>query len=370
MRKWTPSFSDILKTLAHQVQKWFMWSRAAAKRALRMTAPVKILPYRGYGNGEVAYLMGRVMEDKNIGSPKEDATWWHNAMAMYRRFTVDAMSDVTVQATLHEQTVQTNTDEEGFFRFSIPIELTAKEDDPWHQINLTLLDDVCQEQGMVEAEAKILVPPANATFGVISDVDDTIIESHAADFLRLALITFINNARTRTPLHGVSRFYRALERGGDGQSENPFFFVSSSAWNLYDVLFDFMDLQDIPRGPILLRDLNLDDQKLIKSGHEHKLEKIRRILDTYPDLPFVLIGDAGQDDPIIYREVVRRDPQRVLAVYIRSVRKDARNERARAVAEEVQRLNTPMVIVEDDIDKILQHAASVGLISDAVLSNA
>lgn len=359
----------MLKTLAHQVQKWFTWVRAVVKRALRMTAPLKILAYRGFGNGQSFYLMGRVMENKSVGSPKEDARWWNNAKAMYRRFTVDTMSDVTVEAEIHGQSLKTTTDEEGFFRFEIPVELSPNEEDPWHRVRLKLLDDVVETQGPVAAEAKVLVPPANATYGVISDVDDTIIESHAADFLKLAFITFTNNARTRTPLPGVSRFYRALERGPDGESKNPFFFVSSSAWNLYDVLFDFMDLHDIPAGPILLRDLNLDDQKLIKSGHQHKLEKIQRILDTYPHLPFVLIGDAGQDDPIIYREVVRRDSDRVLAVYIRSVRKDSRNQRARAVAEEVRSLDTPMMLVEDDIERLLQHAAESGLVPDSVHSN-
>jgi phosphatidate phosphatase APP1 len=40
---------------------------------------------------------------------------------------------------------------------------------------------------------------------------------------------------------------------------------------------------------------------------------------AYPHLNFVLIGDSGQEDPKIYREIVAIFPGRILAVYIRDV---------------------------------------------------
>jgi phosphatidate phosphatase APP1 len=110
-----------------------------------------------------------------------------------------------------------------------------------------------------------------------------------------------------------------------------------------------------------MRDLRVDDTKLIKSGHEHKLEKIERILQMYEDLAFVLIGDAGQDDPVIYREVVSRRPGRVRAIYIRTVGSERRNERVRRMVGEAKADDVPMLLVES-VEEAIGHARSIGLI--------
>ena len=131
-------------------------------------------------------------------------------------------------------------------------------------------------------------------------------------------------------------------------------------WNLYDVFADFLEINGLPTGPLILRDLEADDAKLIKSGHEHKLVKIERVLAICHRLPFVLIGDAGQDDPAIYREVARRNPGRVLAIYIRAVRLPERNNRARQIACEMG--DAPPMLVFETVDEALGHAAAAELI--------
>jgi phosphatidate phosphatase APP1 len=222
------------------------------------------------------------------------------------------------------------------------------------------------ERDETTSTGKVLVPPDGAQFGVISDIDDTILQSSATDLFRMARLTFFNNAYTRTPFPKVSAFYRALERGAGGAGPNPIFYVSSSAWNLYDLLDDFLRVHDIPEGPILLRDLGLDSEKLIASGHDHKLEKIDEILSFYPRLAFLLIGDSGQRDPWIYREAVRRHPGRILAVYIRDVSSRRRDEIA-AIANELAEEKVDMLLVQD-AEAAARHAAANGLISDEALA--
>ena len=96
--------------------------------------------------------------------------------------------------------------------------------------------------------------------------------------------------------------------------------MSSSPWNLYDLLVDFLDLNGIPAGPLMLRDFGLRYEPTAGSGHlGHKLKEMRQILQAYPQLQFILIGDSGQEDPEIYREVVKEFPGRILAIYIRDV---------------------------------------------------
>ena len=147
------------------------------------------------------------------------------------------------------------------------------------------------------------------TFGVISDLDDTVIQSRITSFLQAVRTVMLGNARTRLPFPGVAAFYQALERGGDGARTNPIFYVSSSPWNIHDVIADFMDIQRIPVGPIHLRDWDVGLNAL--SSHRlkrHKEPIIREILDLYPTLPFILIGDDSQKDPEIYRAIIDAYP--------------------------------------------------------------
>ena len=57
-------------------------------------------------------------------------------------------------------------------------------------------------------------------------------------------------------------------------------------------------------------------------------------MGTYPDLGVVLVGDCGERDPEIYRQVVLRHPGRVFAVYVRDVAPE-RHDAVRAISEEL-----------------------------------
>ena len=159
-----------------------------------------------------------------------------------------------------------------------------------------------------------------ARFGVISDIDDTIVETGATNFLKHWRTVVANSARSRTAFPGVSHLYRALTKGAGGPETNPIFYVSSSPWNLYDLFESFLALRKIPHGPMFLKDFGLDRDKWLTGGHDgHKLRMIERIMDAHPELSFVLIGDSGQRDAAIYAEAARRHEGRVLAVHIRDV---------------------------------------------------
>jgi phosphatidate phosphatase APP1 len=175
---------------------------------------------------------------------------------------------------------------------------------------------------------------------------------------------FLHNAKTRLPFAGVSEFYKSLQLGRNGKRNNPFFYVSSSPWNMYDLLRDFLDLNEIPAGPLLLRDFGLTNNALVKGGGGHmghKFKEIERILMTYPDLNFVLVGDSGQEDPKIYREVALRFPGRVLAIYIRDVQLAEREKIAIDISKELFAQKLEMVIV-DNTSEAADHAAKTGLI--------
>jgi phosphatidate phosphatase APP1 len=166
-----------------------------------------------------------------------------------------------------------------------------------------------------------------------------------------------SNARTRKPFKGVGAFYRALHRG-----VNPVFYVSKSPWNLYLPLVEYLEVQGLPLGPLILRDFGLRMTK------NHKSEAIEAILQTYPALRFILIGDSGEEDPEIYAGIVRRHPQRIRAVYIRSI--DPRPGRLKAIQrliEDVAPTGCQLVLAPDS-EYAAAHAAGEGLIPASALA--
>jgi phosphatidate phosphatase APP1 len=215
------------------------------------------------------------------------------------------------------------------------------------------------------ASAPVLVPAASASYVVISDMDDTVLQSEVTSFIRAAAIVLLENARTRLPFAGVAAFYRALAEGPAGGQRNPIFYVSSSPWNLYDVIADFLEAEGLPAGPLLLRDWDLGPALFRNAGHKTRL--IREILETYAALPFILVGDSGQEDPEIYAEIVAAHPRRILAVYIRNVAPHP--ERAAAIGRLTERVVAAgsTLVLADDTLTIASHAAAHGWIRTEAL---
>jgi phosphatidate phosphatase APP1 len=106
-------------------------------------------------------------------------------------------------------------------------------------------------------------PPPSAQFGVISDIDDTVIRTDATRLLRMLKRTLLENARTRLPFEGVAEFYSGLHARRTVRALNPVFYVSSSPWNLYAVLTDFLEHQGIPLGPLMLRDWGISERGVL-----------------------------------------------------------------------------------------------------------
>jgi phosphatidate phosphatase APP1 len=211
---------------------------------------------------------------------------------------------------------------------------------------------------MVEAIGNVVLPSPHAEFGIISDMDDTVLVSQATNLLKAVRLMMVQNARTRLPFAGVPAFYHALHKA----RRNPIFYVSSSPWNLYDMLTDFLALNGIPAGPLFLRDYGFGGDMFKASGHHgHKMTQIRHLLDFYPDLSFILIGDSGQHDPEIYREVVHEYPNRILGIYIRDVSEAERDAEVLAIVKEVAEMGVEMVFVADTV-AAAEHAVGKGWI--------
>lgn len=323
---------------------------------------LRIAAYFGYATSERLYLSGRVLDDDSH-HPPEGSTAWTNAWNTLKRIDSDEVPGARVRLEVGGATATAETDDEGFFHFELPTPESLAPGHRWEG-RVTLLEPAGHD---VESAAAGLYPAEDCRFAVISDLDDTVVRTGAASRLRMARMVLLNNARSRVPMPGIGAFYRALEAGRDGESDNPVFYVSSSPWNLYSLFAEFMRHHDIPEGPILLRDFGFDRDKLWKTSHEeHKPALIRRLLDTYPQLDFVLMGDSGQKDPEVFRRIVAENPGRIAAVLVRDVTAPERDREVHEIAHEVEASGVPMALVETTA-AAAEKAAEAGLIHpDAV----
>lgn len=358
-------WQEALGKFAVNVEREFDLLKYRFRERLGGRDPIMILPYRGYGDREEFYIKGRVLEDKGIESPMENDSIWENLLNMYRRFESDEIPFAKIRARFRDQVIDVKADIEGYFDLHIPVQQPLTKNKVWYEVDLELLEPQREGYPAVTAEAEVMVPPPGAQFGVISDIDDTVLQTNTTHWLKMARTVFLGNARTRLPFPGAAAFYRALLRGADGHTLNPLFYVSSSPWNIYDLLSDFFNFQHIPLGPVLfLRDWGLKEDEIIPVQHrKYKLNHIKNIMDLYEQLPFILLGDSGQQDPEIYAEVLEMYPGRVPAIYIRNAKRNPeRPDQIRELAKKVAEQGSTLILADDTLP-LAEHAAEQGWIS-------
>ena len=345
MPAWKKSFKQLFK----HVRSPFKKAKLYIKQRLGWLQTPIILPFRGFGNSRVVHIKGRVLEDNGLARAVRANSILGNIWAMVKRFASDEIPGVRIKATFKNIEKIVETGEDGMFTFDIEIKDTPIDPSGWDKVHFELLDEVVPNQGKIDALGSVMFPPEENSFGVISDVDDTFLVSHSTNSLKKLRLMLLKNARTRMPFKGVVSFYQALHCDKSTQSFNPIFYVSSSEWNLYDLLVDFCDEQDIPRGPFLLKHLKTNFTQFFKSGggsHLHKLEKIRNIFNTFEKINFVLIGDSGQHDAEIYDQIASEFPDRIIVIYIRDV-KETRHSAVKSISQRLGQRGISMLLVKD-----------------------
>ena len=319
---------------------------------------ILIQPYRGYANAERIFLKGRVMEDEGLSDGNHESKRL-NFLDSLRRLETDEIPGAPIEVTVNNQTFTTTTDHEGYFIIDQTWQPPKDSPSRWWAAEYKLSDHVNKDQSAIQATGEVFLPAPNAEYGIITDIDDTVLQTFVTSRLKLKMLiaTFLRNANQRLPMEGIVDLFQAFEKGSDGLQENPFFYVSSSPWNIYDMLEQFMAVQELPKGPILLRDYGIDPSGAFSN---HKLSTITHILEMYPDLPFIMLGDTASKDGDFYVELAQRFPGKIKAIYIRQTR-DNRN--ARRMKKLIESQTDIVAVMVERSAEMEAHARSVGLLS-------
>jgi len=326
--------------------------------------PLQIIAFQTYGTSHHLYIRGRAIEDENINL--EQKGLFALFINSWKRFETDEIKNTALKVTLSNGAIfKTTTDDHGYFILDEKTEgLSAlANDDGWISFQLSYDDEGIKRhiQNDNRFLGELLIPSQKSDFGVISDIDDTILHTGVVSTLkwRVLINSIFKNAASRIPLEGAAEFYHKLHYGKSGKHANPIFYVSHSPWNLYRYLDFFLKQHHFPKGPILLRSFKDIFKKKSQGDKPQKQKEILNILKAYPDLKFILIGDCGEYDADIYLEITEKFKTQILAIYLRSV---SHKKKMLRISELFKDYKTIPVLLVKSSDEAINHAKAHGFI--------
>ena len=286
--------------------------------------PLQIIAFQTYGTKNRLYLRGRAIEDENIDLEQKGA--FKSFFNAWKRFKTDEIKNTTIKVTIGNQLYfYTKTDNRGYFLFDKQVKNLNQYASKNGWVPLVFSYKNISNKRHIQLNntfiSEMLIPNKAANFGVITDIDDTILHTGIVSILKWRVLynTLLTAAGKRIPLDGTPEFYHLLHQGKTKNNINPIFYVSHSPWNLYRYLDYFLKKNNFPKGPIILRNFPKLFSKKKKNDIPQKQKEIINLLKSYPELNFILIGDSGEHDPDIYMEITKQYPNRILAIYLRSV---------------------------------------------------
>jgi phosphatidate phosphatase APP1 len=335
--------------------------RSVSQVLLQAGRRVRVVPFSGTAGSAGTRVTGRVLVQLSSAAPPTSAAGgWQLLRANVVPFVTVEVPGARVRVDVGGRSRVVQADREGY--------VTAVLDDLLlppgrHPVVLTP-----EEPGGAAATGTVHAPDPSADLAVVSDIDDTVVDSGVAHGpVAVVQTVLLSDATARVPLAGAPELYRALAQRPGGGPERPVFYVSTSPWNLAELLEDFLHRHGFPSGPLSLTDWGPGRSGLLRIGaHAHKLSALRRIAEDLPAPRLVLLGDSGQADAEIYATFATEHPDRVAAVYIRraGAQTPARRARLDASAAALAEAGVPFVVA-DDSAAFLAHALDAGLLAAA-----
>jgi len=323
-----------------------------------MNSSTSVKVYHGYGHTHNLVVYGHVFKFKAKTTQNFSTNLFVNIVHLFKLFVVKPAAFAKVRLRFYHQVVDQKTEYDGFFRFEWKAETEVSPG--WHDVKVEALTD--DDEVFASSDGKIYVPHITQ-YAFISDIDDTIMVSHSAKIARRLRELFIKNPRTRKTFASVKDNYQLLAHAHTSPDQpNPFFYVSSSEWNLYDYLVETFRFNELPEGAFLLNQLKRWKSLFStgKTGHHGKLLRVMRIIDAFPKQQFIFFGDNSQQDPAIYQAIAEKHPLNVAAVYIRNVR-PSQQEKTKQLLQKIEKHQIKTCLFVHSDEAIL-HARQIGLI--------
>lgn len=283
-----------LARLEHRFHAW------REKRARRRGLSASIVPFPGYGGEGWVRVVGRVLI---VRPPRDTKSGEISSLRGWRSFISIPVGYSEVKITVAGRTHTVVSDRGGVVDTVVQAELESG----WQTLELSV-------ENSEPVEARVFIVGSDVKFGVVSDVDDTVMVTALPRPLIAAWNSFVVDEHARLPVPGMAVLLERLVRSHPGA---PMIYLSTGAWNIAPTLTRFLSRHLFPPGGILLTDWGPTHDRWFRSGREHKLDNLRRLATEFPQVQWLLIGDDGQHDESIYTEFAKDHPGQVRAVAIR-----------------------------------------------------
>lgn len=258
-----------------------------------------VVPFIGYGGSGWVRVLGRAVL-REPGEPRSDR---FVGVRGWRSFTSIPVRKAELTVVAGHTTSTVRADRAGVIDARVDADLEPG----WSTVTLSI-------GGSDAVEMPIFVVDESTTFGLVSDVDDTVMVTALPRPLLAAWNSFVLDEHARTPVAGMAVLYERLIRAHPGA---PVVYLSTGAWNVVPTLTRFLTRNLYPRGPLLLTDWGPTPEHWLRNGSDHKRASLERLAREFPGIRWLLIGDDGQADEGIYGAFARRHPDHVRAVAIR-----------------------------------------------------
>jgi len=314
--------------------------------------------YRGYANEQELIVLGHVFKPtKKVEYDFQDKNF-KNASSIIGMYRMKTWTNADIYLKHNDKIIRTKTLSDGYFKFCIPLE---ENEYGWIDYEVSLN----YENKTITAKESYIRPKVDL-LGIISDIDDTFLVSYTMNPLRKLYNLLFRNVNRRKIFEDVTMHYQALSQAGRKENEelNIFFYVSSSEWNLYRFIVKFTEIHQLPKAVLLLKDIKTSLTNFFWTGrgdHNHKFEKIKHILEFYPNLKYVLIGDDSQEDPYLYESICKIFPLTVQAIYIRQTSK-LKKQKVINTLKNLESLSVSVCYFKKSKEAIA-HSKKIGLIN-------
>ncbi|MFE6733363.1 App1 family protein [Microbacterium sp. NPDC057650] len=270
------------------------------RRARRRGRSATVVPFPGYGGKGWVRVVGRVLI---LPPPPRKASGDGAGVRGWRSFVGIPVTFASVRVEIGGRTHTVVADRGGVVDTVIEADL-----EPGWQ-TFTMAAD-----GQEPVEATVFVVDERIRFGVVCDVDDTVMVTALPRPFVAAWNSFVVDEHARTPVPGMSVLLEQIMRDHPG---SPMIYLSTGAWNVAPTLRRFFSRHLFPQGSMLLTDWGPTHDRWFRSGREHKLTNLRRLAEEFPDIRWLLIGDDGQHDEATYGQFLVEHPSSVAGVAIR-----------------------------------------------------
>ncbi|MFV5688524.1 App1 family protein [Flavobacterium sp. ZT3R25] len=314
--------------------------------------------YRGYANEQELIVMGHVFRPTTAKDYDFQKKNIKNATSVIGMFRIKTQANADVYLDHNKIKIHTKTLNDGYFKFCVPLDQFAFYGWIDYEVSIVYNDETITTKDSY-------IRPHKGNLGIISDIDDTFLVSHTLNPFKKLYVLLFKNINKRKIYEDVVTHYQALSTAGRENKEefNAFFYVSSSEWNLYRFIIKFTELHQLPKAVLLLKDIktSLTDFFLTGRGnHNHKFDKIKHILEFYPNLEYVLLGDDSQHDAFLYEAICKIFPVTVKAVYIRQTG-DSKKEKVAAILKNLETLKVSVCYFKNSSEAIA-HSKMIGII--------